>query len=344
MERIIVTKWQAEKEGIYLEKVPYCRKVRNLAMLNRLILSESLFEANEYSKHLLSYIHSCGLEPREYLLRYLSSLQPYMIEDIEGFGNNASWDHFNLQDHSESLVCLLDYPYRIYVAVKQNETGENMVLVSYFEASSDENRGCKTKTNFPPKKLHSMAKETVPVFAEPAGSRIEGSDREQVKVFIPRGMLVYPVLVMARACEGGIFLADRYDLERSMMEACDQYLRDLYTSDLPLDALDQVEVFSVLQQLPYAAEGNTIFSNLTLLIDNLDIQKGFPNKAAADFALTTYIDHLYLDRDQSRELISVLREKYRESESAHTQAILNRIIDIIRAVADPDGQIVDMEE
>ena len=85
----------------------------------------------------------------------------------------------------------------------------------------------------------------------------------------------------------------------------------MYTSDLDLAALDQVELFSVLHQVSFTSYGNTVFSNISLLIDNLAMQKSVIGKKVADFALITYVDHLLITTEQAHELIELLDEKYK---------------------------------
>lgn len=67
----------------------------------------------------------------------------------------------------------------------------------------------------------------------------------------------------------------------------------------------------MLHQIPFTSYGNTVFSNISLLIDNLALQKSTIGKKAAYFALVTYVEHLILDDDQAIELIGLLDEKYK---------------------------------
>ena len=117
----------------------------------------------------------------------------------------------------------------------------------------------------------------------------------------------------------------------------------MYTSSVDLAALDQVEIFSVLQQISFTSYGNTIFSNLTLLIDNMEIQRGIPSIKAADFALTTYINHLYLTREQANELVALLEEKYVVHSMRNVRFLLGRIEDEIYAVAAETKEMIDVD-
>lgn len=171
----------------------------------------------------------------------------------------------------------------------------------------------------------------VPVFADELCARIEGDVKDEIKVLMQRGMLLLPIRVMGQKCENGVYIVNEQELETPIMEQCNQYLRDMYTSDLDLEALDQVELFSVLHQISFTSYGNTVFSNISLLINNLALQKSVIGKKAADFALVTYVDHLIVDDDQAKELIELLDEKYKVKSQRGLDLILDRVKDGLQA-------------
>ena len=63
---------------------------------------------------------------------------------------------------------------------------------------------------------------------------------------------------------------------------------------------------------------------------------------AADFALTTYLEHLYLTDEQADELIGLLHDKYNVS-STNIQPLLNRIEDNLLATAIQTKSIIDSQ-
>lgn len=327
MEQYIITKKEAKDNGVNLDMIDICRTIRNLAQTDNISLDESIHKENAYNKHLFSYIEYCGLDVKEYIIKYLSNLQPYMLSE------------FKSQEKKDTYVCVLDNAYRISLYIKLDKQKGRELIISFHENSK---RGI-AKENNTIQNYESIRSEIVPVFGEPTGVRIQGSSREEIKVFIQRGMLLLPVLVMAQQCEGKIYLIERGSIETLIIDQCNQYLRDLYTSNVDLNALNNVEIFSVLQQISFTSFGNTIFSNLTLLIDNMEMQRGPASKAAADFTLTTYIDHLYLTNDQAQELISLLDEKYKVKSSRGIDILLTRVKDELNATAIETQKLIEGE-
>ena len=114
------------------------------------------------------------------------------------------------------------------------------------------------------------------------------------------------------------------EIDRQFLDYCNQYIRDLYTSNLKLD-FDQVEVFSMLQQISFTSYGRDTFSSLSLLIDSIAIQQDSISKQTADFALVTFAQSLKLTENQKKELIELLNEKYMVSDIKSIDDILYRI-------------------
>ena len=88
---------------------------------------------------------------------------------------------------------------------------------------------------------------------------------------------------------------------------------------------DQVEVFSMLQQISFTSYGRDTFSSLSLLIDSIAIQQDSISKQTADFALVTFAQSLKLTENQKKELIELLNEKYMVSDIKSIDDILYRI-------------------
>lgn len=303
----IITVTEAEENGVSMDMVRICREIRKLAKLDRLKIDETVHRSG-LNKHLYSYIEYCGIDVKDYIKDYLSNLQPYMLE------------RFPSQEPDNNYICVLDNMYRVSLYIKLDKTFGNEVIVSFHENNK---RGIAKENNL----IRNKTERFVPVFAEELCARIEGAVKEEIKILIQRGMLLLPIRIMGQKCENGVYIVNERDIETPVIEQCNQYLRDMYTSDLDLEALDKVELFSVLHQISFTSYGNTVFSNISLLIDNLAMQKSVIGKKVADFALVTYVENLLIDEDQSKELIELLDEKYKVKSQKGIEFIIDRIKD-----------------
>lgn len=234
----------------------------------------------------------------------LSNLQPYMIERRKD------------QEKQESFICVVDNMYRISVYIKADNSFGDEMIISFHE---DNIRGV-AKTN-------SLIKNTkdrlVPVIADSYGSINRENGNVSVKLFVQRGMKTLPIDVIGFKCKD-VFIVREGDIDRQFLDYCNQYIRDLYTSNLKLD-FDQVEVFSMLQQISFTSYGRDTFSSLSLLIDSIAIQQDSISKQTADFALVTFAQSLKLTENQKKELIELLNEKYMVSDIKSIDDILYRI-------------------
>lgn len=300
-----ITVIEAEQNGVSMDTVKVCKEIRRLAMLDRITLDESTHRSG-LNRHLYAYIEYCGMDVKEYIKGYLANLHPYMIE------------RYKAQEPESNFICVLDKIYRVSIYIKLDKTFGNEVIVSFHENNK---RGIAKENNM----IQNKTSQFVPVFADEVCATIEGSSKEEIKVFVQRGMLTLPIRIMGQKCENGTYIVNQDDIETPILEQCNQYLRDMYTSDLELDALDKVEIFSFLHQISFTSYGNTIFSNISLLIDNMAIQKGNISKKVADFALITYVEHINIDMQHAKELVELLEDKYKVKSQKGIELILDRI-------------------
>lgn len=311
MNEKVITVPEAEQYGISMEMVGICREIRKLAKLDRLRLDETTHRS-VLNKHLYSYIAYCGEDIKTYIKNYLANLQPYMLLG------------FPSQQPSDSYICVLDHMYRISLYIKMDKTFGKEVIVSFHENNK---RGIAKENNM----IKNKPNHLVPVFADEICARIDGAVKDEIKILMQRGMLLLPIRLMGQKCENGVYIVNEQDVETPIIDQCNQYLRDMYTSDLDLEALDRVELFSVLHQISFTSYGNTVFSNISLLIDNLALQKSTIGKKVADFALVTYVDHLLLDEGQAKELTELLDERYSVKSQRGLELILTRVKDGLEA-------------
>ena len=68
-----------QKNGIDTSQIAVCKRIRNIAKLDRVKLDETEHRSG-LNKHLFDYIEYCGLDVLDFIKQYLRNLQPYMIE------------------------------------------------------------------------------------------------------------------------------------------------------------------------------------------------------------------------------------------------------------------------
>lgn len=319
-----VTREEAENLGIDLSMVKACKTLRRLAKLDRLTLDETVHRSG-LNKHLFDYVEYCGDTPIHFIKEYLSNLQPYMLERKKE------------QEKENSFLCVIDKIYRISVYIKADRSfGEEMVI-SFHE---DNIRGV-AKTNDVIKQSNDRL---VPVFIDSIGSVAVETGNASVRLFVQRGMKVLPMDIVGFQC-GEVFIVRERDINTQFLEYCNQYIRDLYTSDLKLD-FEQIEVFSILQQISFTSYGRDTFSSISLLIDSLTIQKDVISKQVADFALVTFTQSLLLTEEQKKELLELLEMKYRVTSIKGIDTILGRVrLALTQSLEkDPFGELLATEE
>lgn len=294
-----------ESKGIDTSMIKVCRTIRRLAKLDSIKLDENTHRSG-LNKHLFDYIEYCGLDTLTFIKSYLSNIQPYMIERRKD------------QEPYKPYICVIDNLYKVSVYIKVYSEQHKEVIVSFHE---DNKRGV-ARSN----KLQTYHENKyVPVFADSILSRVENENKYVVKVLAQRGLLVLPLELAGFQCKD-VFVVNRKSIDGLFVSYCNDYIKELYTSDLELD-YDKIEVFSVLQQLSFTSYGRDTFSSISILIDSLCVQPDYISRQAADFALVTFVQSLKLTTEQQDDLKNLLDTKYMVSDIKRIDIILQRIKD-----------------
>lgn len=298
-----ITYEYAQQNGIDTSKIAVCRKLRNLAKLDRVQLDETEHRSG-LNRHLFDYINYCGLDVLDFIKGYLSRLQPYMIERRQD------------QEPEQRYVCVVDNLYRVSVYIKVDQKQFEEVIVSFHE---DNKRGI-AKTN---SLLKIETTKYVPIFADSVVSKVENENKYIVKALLQRGLKYLPLELPGVKCKD-VFIVEKNAIDAQFISYCNDYIRELYTSDLDID-FDKVEVFSMLQQISFTSYGNDTFSSISLLIDSLCVQKDYVSKSTADFALVTFVQNLKITSEQQSELKTLLEQKFKVTSIKGIDLILERV-------------------
>ena len=287
-----------------------CKKIRKLAQLDRISLDISEHR-DARNTHLFKYLDYCGVDKKTFVKNYLSNLQPYMLS------RNTE------QEKSDNTICVLDNIYRISLYIKLDTTFGNEMIVSFHE---DHKRGVARDNS----RLHIKQPEKVKIIADSLTGGITDTNTKTFNVLIPRGVISVPVSLVGELQDDGTIEVQRSAIDNAILDICNQYIQDLYASDMDFPSLNEVELFSALQQIPFTSYGNSVFSNISVLIDNMAVQDNPLYKKTASFALETYASHLILTSQQKKELIELIHDKYEVSCQKNISVVTNMLIDIIK--------------
>lgn len=275
-------------------------KLRKLARLDRIRLDESE-HASKQNLHLFRYLDFLGMDKLAFVKMYLSQIQPFMITEMKS------------QEKFENAICVLDRFYRISVYIKVDATQNEEVIVSFHE----------NHENGVAKRNPVMRKNRyVYVFADSIGSYISTKDSYTINLLITRGVSTFPVNVPAKKYDEDGFLVNETYIQNALVDVANQYLEDLYTADLDFSGVEQ---FSSLQRLSYTARGNDCFSNISLLVDSILVQRDAHSRQVADAALCIYCNSLELLESDKRELLETLQERFSVNSARVMPELLERV-------------------
>ena len=286
------------------ELVNVCSKIRQLAKLDRIEVEEEEHSSNNgLNTHLFDYIRYCGKDVKSFVKEYLANLQPYMLQRRKD------------QEPDKQFVCILDNIYRVSIYIKIYKKQFEEVVVSFHE---DNIRGIARTNDLIRKEQLS---EKVFVFADSELSR--SNDKYGIKIFIQRGVLVLPIELVGYKYKNG-YIVNRRDIDNQFLSYCNDYIKDLYTSDLSLD-FESVSVFSMLQQISFTSYGRDTFSGISLLIDSVAVQKDILSRQLAVSMLEIFVSNLKLSYEQKDELYKLLNEKYLVTSIKNIPILLDRV-------------------
>ena len=294
-----ISKQKVAGDTELLQKKNLAYRLRKLARLNRITLDDSV-HASGLNRHLFQYLDYLEIDKLEYVKKYLSSIQPFMLTEIKS------------QEKFENAICVLDGYYRISIYIKVDATRGEEVVVSFHE----NNKNGIARTNI------ISRNEYVYVFADSIGSHVEGTDDYSINVFINRGVRTFPINVPAMRYDEDGFLVRYQYINNAMIEIVNRYLEELYSSDLDFG---EVTPFSSIQQLSFSAYGHDVFSNISLLVDSILIQRDALGKQTSDAALMIYCNSLELLESDKRQLLLTLKERFSVQSSRMLPNILERI-------------------
>lgn len=290
----------ADTDSTLLLQKLLARKLRKLARLDRIRLDETE-HTSELNLHLFKYLDYLGIDKLDYIKDYFSHIQPFMLKEMRS------------QEKFENAVCVLDRFYRLSLYIKVDATRGEEIIVSFHE---NHKNGIDAKSPLEP------TDNMVYVFADSIGSHLSGTDHYSINLFIIRGVKCFPINVPATRYDDDGFLVRYHYINTELIDIANRYLEDLYTSDVEISGID---LFSSIQQLSFTSYGNDVFSNISLLVDSMIIQKDAIGRQVADAALVIYCNSVSMIDSDRDELISTLQSRFSVNSSRIMPQIIERI-------------------
>lgn len=290
----------AETDTSLLIQKQMARRLRKLARLDRIKLDESEHSSG-LNLHLYKYMDYLGMDKLSYIKQYLSNIQPFMLTEIKS------------QEKFENAICVIDRFYRISVYIKVDATKGEEVIVSFHENNKN---GIARKNPAIP------LNTPVYCFADSIGSHVEGTDNYSINLFITRGVRNFPINVPATRYDEDGFLVRYTYINNALIDIVNGYLEELYTSDTDYS---DINPFSSLQQLSFTSYGNDVFSNISLMVDSILIQKDAIGKQIADAALVIYCNSIEMNDADKKELTETLHARYSVSADRALPQIIERV-------------------
>lgn len=251
------------------EYIEDCRRIRESARSGRLRLSMERHKQNNGDNVLLfDIIRGCGYGVEEFVIGYLSCLQPYSMQEFTNHGANNIKRRAKRDDmviSNKDRIWLVDLGYRYCFLVKvhfsrDNRTGKllDQVVVSFHE-SSQAGKYFKGGASF-------LGKQCA-VFVDSAS---KSGDWMTVSYTVQRGFLRSSFTCDVRYCVNGVALVWYQDIARRFVSMLNDYLLRIYgvyqtspglQGHLPLVTEDG------LGNLSFMANGVSVLNTLCLMID-----------------------------------------------------------------------------
>lgn len=153
------------------------------------------------------------------------------------------------QEPVKSFICVIDNLYRGLVYIKVDTKQYEEIVISFHE---DNKRGIAKSNQL----IKAEKQKYVPIFADSVLSKVSDENKYIVKAIFQRGLTVLPLELPAVKCQD-VFIIEKNAINSQFVSYCNDYIRDLYTSDfalvtfvrnLKLTEEQQTEIKELLQQ------------------------------------------------------------------------------------------------
>lgn len=227
-----------------------CKKIRIYANLGKIKISYEPHKSNNGNNlHLFELIKLCNINVDDFIIGYLSNIQPYSLEPFQGKKSSDIKNQIWLRD-----VC-----YGTVLIIKINTENKDAPLIISFHESNLNGNFYSTHKDMRNKPCAVLLDNTSDaLFDTGCGYRINYT--------IQRGFIKYRVNALVQICDNGVALVNYNDIIQNYNDIIRNILKQLYetynTNNEPLKTLElQFDRLSIM------SSGFNTVNNICLLIE-----------------------------------------------------------------------------
>ena len=212
-----------------------CKKIRKMAALDRVEISKATQQHNNSdNRHLFNFIELCGMTVREFILNYLSNLQPFQLE------------LYKAQAYDKAVRCIIDFSYNTPIYLKVEFTPYDVILVSFHENQNKRLDVYKDRWD----KYSLILTSTDANVGEYTYSQIK----------IAHGLLVFTPFVAGKVMRNDVIRVNSLDLATILLQYANDKISDLIDNSIPVS-------FSSIKQLSFTSYGAALLNDVSILVD-----------------------------------------------------------------------------
>lgn len=234
-----------------------CRDIRKYAMLGKVVLDTTVHRVNKENLHLFEFIRNCGWDVREFILGYLSCLQPYDLKPlVEG------------REIPKGHVWLLSLGYRYSMVLKLRKDSQygDGVIISFHES----------------RKYNQWGKGDIPDSGDEKCMVIVDGVRNvwgrfSVLFTVQRGFIRRQFTADVSNCFKGVAVVSRKLIDDMFRELLNDHVRELFNLYIGGSENPLVGKFE-LKDLTFTSYGFHTLNSICLLVDLSRVSTGKVSK------------------------------------------------------------------
>lgn len=282
------------------ENINLCKRIRHDAILDRFSYKIEDEKCDEV-KHIIDFLDFCCVSVEEFIKNHLINIQPAMI-------SNVVWD-------MDSTGVRISTPFAVTLLIWVPEKDDKELTVSI--KKGHENGWI----------YESSHREGIQyILTDSIENRVKDENICSIRIFVPVGVMCVPVSVIAQLDASGTFICDNKDFLNGIKKWVDDYIQDLYASNIEFNSLNETEVFYVDKELDEGKALAGYVNRFSVLIDNMYVNNHPLHRKSAAFALTMFTVLTQLSFAEKDYHVHVIKEKYKDKDK---YIAINYFIDVI---------------